>query len=85
MLGISVTDWSVIVFYLLGITVIGSLAAKKVTSSASLFMGERKFGKAMMVFLVLVLARIQIRRSAWQLKLMLSGPPESGINGFGFL
>ena len=50
MLGISVTDWSVIVFYLLGITVIGSLAAKKVTSSASLFMGERKFGKAMMVF-----------------------------------
>ena len=50
MLGISLTDWLVIAFYLLGITFIGSLAAKKVTSSASLFMGERKFGKAMMVF-----------------------------------
>ena len=29
MLGISVTDWSVIVFYLLGITVIGSLSLLK--------------------------------------------------------
>ena len=50
MLGISLTDWLVIAVYLLGITFIGSLAARKVTSSASLFMGDRKFGKAMMVF-----------------------------------
>ena len=50
MLGISLTDWLVIVVYLFGITFIGSLAARRVTSSASLFMGDRKFGKVMMIF-----------------------------------
>lgn len=50
MLGISVADWLVIVVYLVGVTVIGSLAARKVTSAASLFIGDRKFGKLMMVF-----------------------------------
>jgi Na+/proline symporter len=50
MLGISLIDWVVIATYLLGITVIGSMAAKRVTSAASLFMGDRKFGKIMMVF-----------------------------------
>jgi Na+/proline symporter len=50
MLGISLIDWLVIAVYLCGITFIGSLAARRVTSSASLFMGDRKFGKVMMIF-----------------------------------
>jgi len=50
MLGISVTAWLVIVAYLVGVTVIGSLAARRVTSASSLFIGDRKFGKLMMVF-----------------------------------
>jgi Na+/proline symporter len=50
MLGISLTDWLVIAVYLLGITIIGSLAARRVTSASSLFIGDRKFGKVMMMF-----------------------------------
>ncbi len=50
MLGISWIDWLVIAGYLAGITVIGVLAAKKVHSTASFFIGDRKFGKVMMMF-----------------------------------
>ena len=50
MLGISVVDWLLIIAYLLGITAIGLLAAKRVHSSASFFIGDRKFGKLMMIF-----------------------------------
>lgn len=50
MFGLTLLDWAVIVFYLLGITVIGSWAAKKVSSAASFFIGDRKFGKLMMTF-----------------------------------
>ncbi len=50
MLGIRLIDWAVIVTYLLGITVIGLWAVRKVHSSTSFFIGDRKFGKVMMAF-----------------------------------
>jgi len=50
MLGLKLVDWVVIVVYLVGITLIGFWAVKKVRSSASFFIGDRKFGKIMMAF-----------------------------------
>jgi len=50
MLGVNWLDWLVIVGYLVGITFIGVWAAKKVKSTASFFIGDRKFGKVMMTF-----------------------------------
>jgi len=50
MLGVEAIDWAVIVVYLVGITAIGIWAVKKVKSSASFFIGDRKFGKWMMMF-----------------------------------
>jgi len=50
MLGITAVDWLVIVGYLVGITVIGTWAIKKVKSSASFFISDRKFGKVLMMF-----------------------------------
>jgi Na+/proline symporter len=50
MLGLKLIDWIVIVIYLLGITFIGLWAVRKVRSSASFFIGDRKFGKIMMAF-----------------------------------
>jgi SSS family transporter len=50
MLGIEFIDWIVIIVYLLGITFVGFWAVKKVRSSASFFIGDRKFGKVMMSF-----------------------------------
>jgi Na+/proline symporter len=50
MLGVKLVDWIVIIAYLVGITFIGLWAVKKVRSSASFFIGDRKFGKVMMAF-----------------------------------
>ncbi len=50
MLGVEAIDWFVIIVYLVGITAIGLWAVKKVKSSASFFIGDRKFGKWMMMF-----------------------------------
>ncbi len=50
MLGIEAIDWVMIVAYLVGITAIGLWATKKVRSSTSFFIGDRKFGKVMMAF-----------------------------------
>jgi len=50
MLGLKLFDWVVIVVYLFGITLIGFWAVRKVRSSASFFIGDRKFGKLMMAF-----------------------------------
>ena len=50
MLGITAVDWLVIVAYLVGITVIGTWAIRKVKSSASFFISDRKFGKVLMMF-----------------------------------
>ena len=50
MLGIEPIDWAVIIIYLIGITFIGLWAVKKVSSAASFFIGDRKFGKVMMAF-----------------------------------
>ncbi len=50
MLGVNWFDWLVIVGYLVGITIIGVWAAKRVRSTASFFIGDRKFGKLMMMF-----------------------------------
>jgi len=43
-------DWLVIGLYLIGITLVGVAAARKVSSSSSFFIGDRKFGKTAMVF-----------------------------------
>ena len=50
MLGIEPIDWAIILLYLVGITLVGLWATRKVHSSASFFMGDRKFGKVMMAF-----------------------------------
>jgi len=50
MLGVRLVDWMVIIVYLVGITFIGLWAVRKVRSSASFFIGDRKFGKLMMAF-----------------------------------
>ncbi|RKY85454.1 sodium:solute symporter family protein, partial [candidate division KSB1 bacterium] len=48
--GISSFDWFVIIIYFVGITIIGVRAVKHVRSSASFFIGDRKFGKLLMMF-----------------------------------
>ncbi|MHC4518852.1 MAG: sodium:solute symporter family protein [Planctomycetota bacterium] len=50
MLGIEAIDWAIIILYLVGITFVGLWAMKKVRSTASFFIGDRKFGKVMMAF-----------------------------------
>ena len=49
MLGISVYDWIVLIFYLVGITCLGIWTRKKIKSSGDFFMGNRGFGKILMV------------------------------------
>jgi len=50
MLGISLADWLIVACYLVGITVIGTWSVKKVRTATSYFIGDRKFGKIMMMF-----------------------------------
>lgn len=50
LVGVSIIDWLVIAVYLVGITMLGIWAMKRVKSAASYFIGDRKFGKIMMLF-----------------------------------
>ncbi|MBN1804123.1 MAG: sodium:solute symporter family protein [Sedimentisphaerales bacterium] len=50
MFGVSWIDWLVIAFYLVLIATIGVSAARRVRNTASFFIGDRKFGKLMMMF-----------------------------------
>lgn len=50
MLGVNWIDWLVIASYLVGITLIGVWAFRRVRSTASFFISDRKFGKIMMMF-----------------------------------
>ncbi len=50
MLGIDWVDWAVVGLFLVGTTVIGSWAIKRVTSASSYFISDRKFGKVLMMF-----------------------------------
>jgi len=50
MLGLGFLDWLVIAGYLLGITIVGVWTAKRVKSTSSFFIGDRQFGKIMMMF-----------------------------------
>ena len=50
MFGVSWIDWLVIAFYLALIAAIGVSAARRVRNTASFFIGDRKFGKLMMMF-----------------------------------
>ncbi|MBW8001350.1 MAG: sodium:solute symporter family protein [Planctomycetes bacterium] len=50
MFGISWIDWLVIAGYLFGITIIGVWTARRVKSTSSFFISDRKFGKIMMMF-----------------------------------
>lgn len=45
-------DWLVVVAYLLGVTSIGLWASRRVTSSASFFISDRRFGKLFITFLM---------------------------------
>ena len=49
MLGITILDWIVLVLYFLGITALGVWTYKKIKSSADYFMGDRRFGKVLMI------------------------------------
>src|SRR5437868_5849321 len=46
---LSKLDWAVIVFYLFGITGLGLYVSRKVKTSKEFFVGNRAFGKAVMV------------------------------------
>jgi Na+/proline symporter len=50
MLGVSWVDWAVILVYLVGITAVGTWAMRRVKSASSFFIGDRKYGKLMMIF-----------------------------------
>ncbi|MHC4912329.1 MAG: sodium:solute symporter family transporter, partial [Planctomycetota bacterium] len=50
MLGVNWIDWLVIGVYLAVITIIGIWAVRRVRSTASFFISDRKFGKIMMMF-----------------------------------
>ncbi len=50
LLNLRLIDWLVVVAYLVVITFIGTWAARKVKSSTSFFISDRKFGKLMMMF-----------------------------------
>ena len=50
MLGVNWIDWLVIVSYLVLIAVIGVSAVRRVRNTYSFFIGDRKFGKLMMMF-----------------------------------
>ena len=49
MLGISLLDWIVLCSYFLIITIIGIWTYKKIRSSGDFFMGNRRFGKLLMI------------------------------------
>jgi SSS family solute:Na+ symporter len=49
MLGISLFDWIVLFAYFIGITDVGLWTYKKIKSSADYFMGNRRFGKILMI------------------------------------
>lgn len=51
MQSVTTIDWLIIVAYLGGVTLIGLHSARKVKSSASFFISNRKFGKLLMIFL----------------------------------
>jgi len=50
MLGVGWLDWFVVIGYLMGITAIGIWSMRRVRSSSSFFISDRKFGKWMMMF-----------------------------------
>ncbi|UCD28377.1 MAG: sodium:solute symporter family protein, partial [Planctomycetota bacterium] len=50
MVGVDWLDWLVILVYLLGITAIGAWTIKRVRSTSSFFISDRKSGKLMMMF-----------------------------------
>lgn len=49
-IGLTWIDWSVVAVYLLGITVIGIWASRRVDSAASFFISDRRSGYLMMIF-----------------------------------
>ena len=42
-------DWLVVLLYLIGVTLVGVWAAKKVRTASNFFISDRKFGKIMMM------------------------------------
>jgi Na+/proline symporter len=51
MKGLAAIDWLVIAAYMLGVTVIGFWAARKVKDATSFFITDRKFGTWFIMFL----------------------------------
>ncbi len=54
MFGFKPIDLAVICSYLIGITLVGVWAARRVKSTTSFFIGDRKFGKWMMMFFMFI-------------------------------
>ena len=50
MFGLTLPDWIVLAIYLIGTTLIGIWAARKVKSAASYFISDRKSGIWLMIF-----------------------------------
>ncbi|MDP8246041.1 MAG: sodium:solute symporter family protein [Candidatus Hinthialibacter antarcticus] len=50
MLGIHIIDWLVLFAYLVGVTIIGVMAANKVKNTVDFFLGGRQFRKTFMLF-----------------------------------
>jgi len=49
-LGMHLLDWGIVLFYLIGVTALGVWAVRRVKSSSSYFIGDRKYGKVFMMF-----------------------------------
>ncbi|MFP6656579.1 MAG: hypothetical protein VB853_00260, partial [Pirellulales bacterium] len=49
-IGLHWIDWLVLLAYLIGVTVLGVMAYKKVKDMSDFFMGGRRFGKIFMMF-----------------------------------
>jgi hypothetical protein len=85
MFGVSWIDWLVLVLYLTLIAVIGVSAAKRVRNAASFFIGDRKFGKVMMMFFTFGTGTHSDQRLVLLRRPIDPVSPVSGTNGCGCL
>lgn len=49
-LGLTWVDWAVVSVYLIGVTILGTMAYRRVKNMSDFFMGGRRFGKVFMMF-----------------------------------
>ena len=85
MFGVSWIDCLVIAFYLVLIAAIGVSAARRVRDAASFFIGDRKFGKVMMMFFTFGAGTHSDQAVSVPRKPIAPEFRVSGTNGCGFL